>query len=495
MHSRLPSLSVPRKSDEEVLMPPVAADEILQNNSLIQNLVVAAKDAALLLGVLMRTKEEPNSTETTGYAPFSLFPSPVPKKLFIEAFEVQQDFNILVDRVSQDSQFLTRVLASTIKVDEFTARLFQIYRKVLEEGINQPITLGINRSDYMFDKRPDKSTCLKQIEINTIAASYAGLADRVPDVHRHVLNLWGKPDEAAKILSNNAAKGIAEGIAKAWHMYGSPEAVVVFLIEKVSRNIFDQRCLEMELWHKHIRVVRRQTLEINERGSLDDHKRLFIDGYEVAVVYFRTGYCPEDYHSEECWEARLLIERSKAIKCPDIATHLAGTKKVQQELTRPGVVEKFLHDCPISVDRIRATFVGLYSIDEGPEGDAIIAQAMEEPERFVLKPQREGGGNNIFGEELRQLLGTIKDGPTRSAYILMDRIKPQVLKNYLLHQGAALKLSECVVELGVFGVYIRRCDEYVMNRSTGHLLRTKSTEFADGGVSAGVAVLDTPYLT
>ncbi|XP_078412387.1 glutathione synthetase-like [Cetorhinus maximus] len=199
--------------------------------------------------------------------------------------------------------------------------------------------------------------------------------------------------------------------------------------------------------------------------------------------------------AENCWDARLLIECSKAIKCPDIATQLVGTKKVQQEIARSGVVEKYFSECPKSTERICATFVGLYSIDEGPEGDEIITKAMEDPEGFVLKPQREGGGNKFFRKEFKQLLGNIKDGRKRSAYILMDRIKPQTVKNYLLHPGSALKLSECVVELGVFGVYISKCRKMIMNESPGHLLRTKSTEFADGGVTAGVAVLDTPYLT
>ncbi|XP_072371320.1 glutathione synthetase-like [Scyliorhinus torazame] len=478
----------------EVLLPPFAADDVLHNNGFIQQLAVAAKNTAFLCGVLLPTNEDPTNTEAATYAPFSLFPSPVPKKLFTEAYEVQQDFNILVDRVSQDSEFLTKALASTVQVDEFTAGLFSIYKQVLEEGITQTITLGINRSDYMFEKGQDRSTSLKQIEINTIAAGLAGLAERVTDLHRHVLKVCGKSDEAAKILTNNAVKGIAEGIAKAWQLYGSPEAVVLFLVEKGSKNLFDQRCVEMELWGKNIRVIRRLFLDVHERGVLDDEKILFVDGYEIAIVYFRTGYNPEDYHNDDCWVARLLIERSKAIKCPDIATHLVGTKKVQQVLARSGMVEKFLTDCPKSAERIRATFVGLYSIDEGPEGDEIIKKAAEDPEGFVLKPQREGGGNNIFGEELKQLLGNIKDGPKRSAYILMDRIKPQTVKNYLLYPGSALKLSECVVELGVFGVYIGKCRKLVMNESPGHLLRTKSTEFADGGVSAGVAVLDTPYL-
>lgn len=63
------------------------------------------------------------------------------------------------------------------------------------------------------------------------------------------------------------------------------------------------------------------------------------------------------------WEARLLLERSCAAKCPDIATQLAGTKKVQQELSRVGLLEKLLPGQPEAVARLRATFAGLYSLD------------------------------------------------------------------------------------------------------------------------------------
>lgn len=63
------------------------------------------------------------------------------------------------------------------------------------------------------------------------------------------------------------------------------------------------------------------------------------------------------------WEARLLLERSRAVKCPDIATQLAGTKKVQQELSCPGTLEKLLPGHAEAVKRIRATFAGLYSLD------------------------------------------------------------------------------------------------------------------------------------
>lgn len=65
----------------------------------------------------------------------------------------------------------------------------------------------------------------------------------------------------------------------------------------------------------------------------------------------------------QSWEARLLMERSLAVKCPDIGTHLAGTKKVQQVLARPGILERFFPEEPMVVEQIRATFAGLYTLD------------------------------------------------------------------------------------------------------------------------------------
>ena len=35
-----------------------------------------------------------------------------------------------------------------------------------------------------------------------------------------------------------------------------------------------------------------------------------------------------------------MFERSRSIQCPSVALHLAGTKKVQEELGRTGVLEK-----------------------------------------------------------------------------------------------------------------------------------------------------------
>lgn len=37
-------------------------------------------------------------------------------------------------------------------------------------------------------------------------------------------------------------------------------------------------------------------------------------------------------------------------------------------------------------------------------------------------------------------------------------------------------------------------DRIILNERAGHLLRTKVASVDDGGVAAGVAVLDSPYL-
>ncbi|XP_070825420.1 glutathione synthetase [Chaetodon trifascialis] len=469
-------------------------DEVMMNTALIKELADVAKDAALLQGVLMRIQETPNSSEVVTYAPFTLFPTPVPKAVFLQALAVQTHYNTLVDMISQDPDFLQEALASTIAVDDFTARLFRIHQQILKEGRSQSIVLGLNRSDYMLDQRDDGSSSLKQIEINTFAASFGGLSSRTPDIHRHILKVAGHLEVSQHILDNNPAAGLARAVAKAWELYGSEKAIVMFLVEESQRNIFDQRYIESELWKRNIPTKRKRFDDVSKTGSLDQDKRLFVDGQEVAVVYFRNGYMPQNYSSEQTWDARLLMERSMAVKCPDISTHLAGTKKVQQVLARPGVLEKFFPDQPQVVEQIRATFAGLYTLDMGPEGDKTVAMALAAPEGFVLKPQREGGGNNIYGSEICQVLQEVKGSAERMAYILMDKIRPVPVQNYLLRRDAPLQISNCLSELGVFGVYVRQGKDMVMNDCVGHLLRTKSSEHSDGGVAAGVAVLDNPLL-
>lgn len=64
-------------------------------------------------------------------------------------------------------------------------------------------------------------------------------------------------------------------------------------------------------------------------------------------------------------------------------------------------------------------------------------------------------GNNIYGDEISEVLEKVKESSERTSYILMDKIKPQPVRNCLLKANGPLQVSECISELGMFGVYVR----------------------------------------
>lgn len=79
-------------------------------------------------------KKNPNFLQ---FAPFLLTPSSFPRKEFEKAVALQTIINRLMHNVAHDEEFLTTTLAETIKVDEFTANLFNVYKKVLASGFGQ----------------------------------------------------------------------------------------------------------------------------------------------------------------------------------------------------------------------------------------------------------------------------------------------------------------------------------------------------------------------
>ena len=80
---------------------------------------------------------------------------------------------------------------------------------------------------------------------------------------------------------------------------------------------------------------------------------------------------------------------------------------------------------------------------------------MANPEKYVLKPQREGGGNNIYGQDIVPFLSNMKDDNERNAYILMDRINPPITTNYVVRPGSSgAEMVKVISELGIFGYLI-----------------------------------------
>ncbi|XP_015570610.2 glutathione synthetase, chloroplastic [Ricinus communis] len=464
------------------------------DDELVQKMVYDALVWCSLHGLVVGDKNVQRSGKVPGvgmiHAPFSLLPVAFPESQWKLACEVAPIFNELIDRVSLDGKFLQDSLSRTKKVDVFTSRLLDIHSKMLEKNKMEEIRLGLHRSDYMLD---EQTKLLLQIELNTISASFPGLSPLITNLHRSLLKHHGKHLglDPQRVPNNNAVNQFAEALAKAWIEYNSPRAVVMVVIQPEERNMYDQHWLSVTLKQQHnITAIRKTLAEIDEEGELLPDGTLLVGGQAIAVVYFRSGYAPTDYPSEAEWRARLLMEQSLAIKCPSISYHLAGTKKVQQELAKPNVLERFLENKD-DISKLRKCFAGLWSLDDLD----IINRAIERPELFVMKPQREGGGNNIYGDDVRKNLFRLQKEGTEedAAYILMQRIFPSVSPTLLVREGICYR-DHAISELGVYGAYLRNKDKVIINDQSGYLMRTKVASSDEGGVAAGFAVLDSVYL-
>ena len=225
------------------------------------------------------------------HAPCSLLPYPFPASLFAQAKSLATPFNLLVDRISRDLEWLCAQVRSVVAHDEFTRKLLEIAEVIKEEGAPQPLQLGIYRSDYMVHQPSDDATprllqvCrppppprtaapaphavrfragLPQVELNTISCSFVALAAKLSSLHRHLVPRCGAHGAAAAALraqpplaaaledaerlpANGSCREIAAAIARAHGEYlrarGKPSgaAVVLMLVQPSERNVIDQR--------------------------------------------------------------------------------------------------------------------------------------------------------------------------------------------------------------------------------------------------------------
>ncbi|OLL26999.1 Glutathione synthetase [Neolecta irregularis DAH-3] len=467
----------------------------------LDTLVDSFLDYALSHGLTVRPGSFENPRKTFGeHAPITLFPSKFPATAFEEACQIQELYNELYAAISRDEDWLGSVMNELAKVDTFVGRLWKLHKEVKDEGITQPLSLGLFRSDYILHvSSPSElqSPVIKQVEFNTVAASFAGLATKVAEAHAYFQRSGSYEPivsiPASSIAENHALDGLATGLAKAHQAYGVSDAKILFVVQHDERNIFDQRWLEYRLFEKFSDFCLGKSTDHRETSvSMEEKTRkLLLEAsptlQEISVVYLRAGYGPDDYSTEQDWQTRALLERSHAIKCPSIATQLAGTKKVQQVLAKEGIVERFIKS-RTAVKRLCDTFAGLYPLDDSFSGIRGRELAFACPEFHVLKPQREGGGNNVYRRSIPEFLQRLPQAQW-SAYILMELISAPVSENTLLRNGVPVHMA-VIDEIGIYGAVLWNTQETVWNSGCcGYLVRTKSTDSQEGGVAAGYGCL------
>lgn len=441
-------------------------------------------------------------------APTTVFPTPIPRSAFEQAKALQKPFNQLYAQVSNSEWFIkeTEPLA---KVDpEFTGKLFQVYKDHTAKS-QQNTKLGIFRSDYLID---DKTKAVKQVEFNTISVSFAGLSSKVGELHSY-LNVMGKYDtkgkpfyQAGELHVSESVVFLVRGILNAMNIYqvdttdkirDKDDKIVLFVVEEDESNLYDQKLIEYNLLKIYgINSVRCSFKDIHNEFEYckTDRKRLIHKktNNEVGVVYYRTGYDVTDYAHPSAWEVRGFLEESYAIKGPDMSIQLAGTKKIQQLLTKDSVLSTYIDDATVK-KQIADSFVKIYPLDDSVEGKEGQKLAIEKPEHYVLKPQREGGGHNVYKKDIPAFLNKLPKDQW-NAYILMEIIDAKERKeNYIVRDGQ-LSTEPIISELGIYGTVIFDKDHIAFNDYSGSLLRSKLMTSNEGGVVAGYGCIDSMYL-
>ncbi|SCU82041.1 LAFA_0C08724g1_1 [Lachancea sp. 'fantastica'] len=436
-------------------------------------------------------------------APTTLYPTPFLRQSFEQAISVQTLYNELYAKISQDRNgWLSERIDELAKFDpEFTGKLWNLHLEAKKRGITQKLALGLFRSDYLLDA---ETHLAKQVEFNTVSVSFGGLSTKVGQLHRF-LNETGKysKDTAApfyqqEIPVSDSTALLSKGMADAVKRFETTEThtLVAFIVQRGERNVFDQRVLEYELFQKHgIKSVRLTIHEIDTKTRIDaTTKRLYFKatGEEISLVYFRAGYSPQDFTCAQDWENRLALETSYAIKAPNLLTQLAGVKKIQQILTEDSTLKLFISN-ENDRKKLATSFVKLYPLDDSELGKEAKKMAFESPERFVLKPQREGGGNNIYKAEIPVFLKSIHEREW-SGYILMELIKPEPTTQNIVIRGSETLREPILSELGIFGCVLFDDSQLYSNEYAGWLLRSKSSSSDEGGVAAGFGCVDSVVL-
>lgn len=199
----------------------------------------------------------------------------------------------------------------------------------------------------------------------------------------------------------------------------------------------------------------------------------------------------DQYQREEHWAARLMLEKSLAVNCPSVRYQLAGTKKVQQVLAQPGVTEKFASSAADAA-RLRRSFVGQFTLSDRTAVD----DALVNPHNYVMKPQREGGGNNFYDDEVREQVGRVAHTAEADAYILMERIRTPPQANVLCKSGGNSYVGPTISEFGYYGSVLGIGDDLLHMKSAEQcLVRTKPAGVGEGGITAGYSCLSTALTT
>ncbi|KAJ1303065.1 hypothetical protein OPQ81_011266 [Rhizoctonia solani] len=384
-------------------------------------------------------------------------------------------------------------------VDPFTRDLWEAWKSVRDLPNQQSLHLGIFRSDYMLHQDVKGDLDIKQVEFNTISSSFGPLSRQTSSLHKYLAVSTGyfgvSPHlDPSNFPENDTLNGLVEGLAAAHTAYNKPSACILFVVQPNERNMFDQRWLEYELLDKYGIHVIRHTLEtLSTSTTLDDSSNLLVKASnnstlppsEISVVYFRATYTPNDFKSPTDWPTRILLERSRAIKCPSLPLQLAGGKMIQAVLAAPGVLERFIGRTDEEkqwIPQLRDSWMEMWPLASSPQISTYISSLNAINISGTTNPQPSASRSGIErAAELYSELDLETNLDEARAWIAMRLIQPPKsgCENYLVAAGTAKALKkDTVSELGIFGWSLFGGEDTVEEKTVGlHVLKVYLSTF------------------
>lgn len=136
-------------------------------------------------------------------------------------------------------------------------------------------------------------------------------------------------------------------------------------------------------------------------------------------------FIPKHFPEQSDWDLRETIEKSQAIKCPTLYTLLTNLKFFQYAINSPETWSHFNFSKEV-FEANSKTFCEIKTMADFENSKQKLREHILKNggyEAYVLKPQREGGANNYFGEDIDRVIGEFSLEEL-SSHILMKRIFP-----------------------------------------------------------------------
>jgi glutathione synthetase len=507
--------------------------------SSVNGLLLAAEDvpSSEAEGAAEEHKQDRASVENSWpqlvyrQCPITLLPVALPLRAWKTMQKDNDIFGLLMHRLCNAPAYLQKNLADIAAFDDFVGRLLAMSVKLPLTSRRHGYHLTALRVDYMLVRGEELTP--KVIEINSIAAGMGPLCAKVNGLQRALLGRYvdgtgfGGAEPQNAIVPNQGLAYLVDAFKTAIDTYKAelrPEqkteeeasdqkVVMLMVVQNYEHNVVDHALIDSGLWEEHgILTVRKTLSDLHTCMRVDEESGVVIldRRYEVGLVYFRAGYTPLDFPSEKEWTALEQLTMSSTIMCPSIEAHLAGTKRIQRQLCIEAELEELLG--PEDAAQLMPSMTEMYDFDACPAPNTrdasspnsqqvcnhtALEDAIENPDQYVLKPSREGGGNNLWGQDISKFLRAHGCGSQQlRSYVLMKRFFPESHVSPGLVHGQ-LRVRRVVTEFGLFTYTLSnsRTGQVALNRTGGHLLRTKGKDTREGGVSSGHAMIDSCVLT